>query len=128
MAQNKVIFYPSFDHMLNSPDGDVGKHLARKGRLVTMLAKRQAGKRTGALRASIHMRHLRDPRGQYLWIGSELNYALVHHEGAKAHIIVPKHAKMLRFTRRGQVVFAHLVRHPGHRPNKYLSDQLKYVF
>lgn len=124
----KVIFYPSMDHMLLSPDGDVGKHLARKGRLVLALARAQVGVRTGALRMSLHMRHLRDARGQYLWIGSDLNYALVHHEGSKPHIITPNRRKMLKFQTRGQTVFAHAVRHPGTRANRYLSDNLKYVF
>jgi len=123
-----VTFYPSMDYMLTNPNGDVGKYLSSRGKLVTALAKRQVGVRTGALRASIHMRHLRDSRGQYLWIGSELNYALLHHEGSRPHMITPNRAKMLKFQSRGRTVFAHVVMHPGTKANKYLSDNLKYVF
>ena len=81
------------DFLLNSPEGDVGKYLAKKGRLITAAAKAQVGVRTGALRSSIHMRHLRDSRGQYVKIGSNLDYALLHHQGTKPHVIRPDRAK-----------------------------------
>ncbi len=115
------------DFMLNNPSGDVGKYLAKKGRIVQAAAKAQVGVRTGALRASIHMRHLRDSRGQFVKIGSALNYALLHHEGSKPHIIVPDRATVLRFVNRGRVVYAHSVMHPGTKANRYLTDNLKLV-
>ena len=83
------------DFMLNSPEGDVGRYLAKKGRLLMAAAKTQVGVRTGALRSSIHMRHLRDSRGQYVKIGSNLDYALLHHQGTKPHIIRPDRAQEL---------------------------------
>ena len=122
-----VIRKAELDFMLNNPSGDVGRYLAKKGRMVQAAAKAQVGVRTGALRASIHMRHLRDSRGQYLKIGSELNYALLHHEGSKPHLIVAKRATVLRFVNRGRVVYAHSVMHPGTKANRYLTDNLKLV-
>ena len=122
-----VIRKAELDFMLNNPLGDVGRYLAKKGRMVQAAAKAQVGVRTGALRASIHMRHLRDSRGQYLKIGSELNYALLHHEGSKPHLIVAKRATVLRFVNRGRVVYAHSVMHPGTKANRYLTDNLKLV-
>ena len=115
------------DFMLNNPSGDVGKYLAKKGRIVQAAAKAQVGVRSGALRSSIHMRHLRDSRGQFVKIGSSLNYALLHHEGTKPHIIVPDRATVLRFVSRGRVVYAHAVMHPGTKANRYLTDNLKLV-
>ena len=115
------------DFLLNNPSGSVGRYLARKGRLVTTAARGQAGVRTGALRASIHMRHLRDSRGQFVRIGSPLNYALMHHEGTKPHLITPNRAQVLRFVRGSTVVFAHSVMHPGTKPNKFLTDNLRLV-
>lgn len=126
----RVVFYPKVvDYVLNSPRGPVGRYLRTKGRRIVAAARAQAGFRTGALRASIHMRHLRDPRGQYLKIGSSLPYALMHHEGTKPHLIVPKKRSMLRFysKKSNQLVFTHLVRHPGTKPNRYLSDNLKLI-
>ena len=122
-----VIRKAELDFMLNNPLGDVGRYLAKKGRMVQAAAKAQVGVRTGALRASIHMRHLRESRGQYLKIGSELNYALLHHEGSKPHLIVAKRATVLRFVNRGRVVYAHSVMHPGTKANRYLTDNLKLV-
>jgi hypothetical protein len=123
-----VVFrQPAFENFKNSPSGDVGRYLHRKGLLVTAAAQRQVGVKTGALRASIHMRHFRDTRGQYIRIGSSLPYARLHHEGTRPHIIRPNTQQVLRFVSRGQVVFAHSVNHPGTRPNKYLSDNLRLI-
>lgn len=122
-----VLFDGPLDNLLNSPNGPVGRALKRKGRYVLMAAKRQVGVRTGALRASIHMRHLRDSRGQYVKIGSNLPYALAHHEGTRPHRITPDRAQALRFVQRGQIVFAHAVNHPGTKANKYLTDNLHLI-
>lgn len=115
------------DQLLVSPDGDVGRYLAYKGKLIEAAAKAQVGRKTGALRASIHMRHKRNTRYQYIEVGSRLKYARMHHEGTKPHLIYPQKKTVLRFFSKGQIVHTHLVRHPGTRPNRYLSDQLKLV-
>jgi len=122
-----VIRKAELDFMLNNPSGEVGRYLAKKGRIIQAAARAQVGVRTGALRASIHMRHLRDSRGQFIKVGSSLNYALLHHEGSKPHIIVPDRATILKFATRGRVVYAHAVRHPGTKANRYLTDNLKLV-
>ena len=121
-----VIFksYPTMDYMLNSPSGMVGKHIARRGRIVMMAAKRQVGVKTGMLRQSIHMRHGVDGRGQYVKVGSNRDYALMHHEGTRPHVITPNTAKVLRFTAGTRVVYTRKVAHPGTRPNRYLKDNL----
>lgn len=126
---SKVIFRePVIDRLLNSPSGKVGRYLKKKGSLIRAAAKRQVGVDTGALRASIHMRHFRDPRGQYIKIGSSLPHARMHHEGTRPHLIKPKNpGGVLRFQTRGQLVITHLVRHPGTRPNRYLSDNLRLI-
>jgi len=122
-----VIRKAELDFLLNNPSGAVGRYLAKKGRIITAAAKAQVGVRTGALRASIHMRHLRDSRGQFVKIGSALNYALMHHEGTKPHVIAAKRAPVLRFVNRGRVIYAHAVMHPGTKPNRYLTDNLRLV-
>jgi hypothetical protein len=124
-----VEFRPNtyFDFYFRNPRGPVGLYLKRLGNRVIAAARSQAGVRTGALRASIHMRHFRDPRGQYIKIGSSLPYARLHHEGTRPHLILPKKRQMLRFYSRGQIVFTHMVRHPGTRPNRYLTDNLKLI-
>jgi hypothetical protein len=124
----KVFFRKAeLDFFLNSPKGDVGRYLAEKGDLVMAAARVQVGVRTGALRRSIHMRHLRDSRGQYVKIGSNLDYALVHHEGSKPHVIRPARTKVLRFVKGSMVIYSPEVMHPRVQANRYLSDNLKSV-
>ncbi len=88
-------------------------------------ARAQVGVRTGALRASIHMRHMADTRGQYVRVGSNLNYARLHHDGTSPHIIKPNRKQVLKFATKGQIIFAHVVKHPGTKPNRYLTDNLR---
>lgn len=118
---------PALDHMLNSKTGEVGIWLKNRGMLMMMAAKAQVGVQSGELRDSIHMRQTRDPFGQRMEIGSKLNYALMHHEGTKPHVITPNDANILRFSAGGRVVYTHKVNHPGTRPNKFLSDQLYMI-
>jgi len=113
------------DNFLNNPSGDVGRFLDNKGKEILALAKAKVGVRTGKLRNSLHMRHMRDARGQYVWVGSKLDYALAHHEGTKPRTITPKSGKVLRFVSRGQIVYAHSVQHPGTKANRYLSEALR---
>jgi hypothetical protein len=122
----KVVFYDVvLNDFLKDPSGAVGRYLKNKGNEILTSARARVGVRTGALRASLHMRHMRDPRGQQIWVGSKLNYALAHHEGTKPRVITPKSGKMLRFVSRGQVVYAHSVNHPGTKANRYLADALR---
>lgn len=45
---------------------------------------------------------------------SDVAFAKFVHDGTRAHIIRPKHAKFLRFEVDGEVVFAKKVHHPGY--------------
>jgi hypothetical protein len=125
----KVVFYkPVLDEVLKSPNGMVGRYLAERGRRIVIAARMQAGVKTGKLKASIHMRHeVGGTSGQYVKVGSSLHYALLHHEGTKPHIIVPNRASVLRFSSGGRVIYTHAVRHPGTRPNRYLTDNLYLI-
>lgn len=124
----RVILYKSqMDYLLDNPNGPTGRVLKRKGGYVLRAAKRQVGVNTGNLRRSIHMRHFRDSRGQYVRIGSNENYALAHHQGTRPHIIKPDRAQALRFVSRGAIIYAGVVRHPGTKANKYLTDNLHLI-
>lgn len=63
-------------------------------------------------------------------VGSELDHALVHHEGARPHTIVPRAGGgRLRFfwEKRGRWVSLPRVSHPGHGPNPYLTLPLLVI-
>jgi len=112
------------DYLLKNPLGPVGRSLSKRGLRVASAAKRQVGVDTGALRRSISMSHKRDVRGQFVKVGSPLNYALMHHQGTKPHIITPNRSQYLVFNKGSRVIYATSVRHPGTKPNRYLTDNL----
>jgi hypothetical protein len=108
--------------VLQSQKGPVAREIRRVGLETVVIAKSLAGVRTGRLKKSIKMRRDRTVTGKYaVVVGSDVRYALVHHQGAKRHGISPKNpGGVLVFRgRRGKVVTRH-VDHPGHKPNPYL--------
>lgn len=122
-------YEPNIDLFLKQPQGAVGRYLKGRAAVFTNAARAQAGVQTGMLKASIRtMEHSRAPYGQMMKIGADVRHALWHHEGTRPHVIVPQRARILRFAKNGRVVFAHKVMHPGTRPNRYLSDNLKVFF
>jgi cytochrome c2 len=123
----KVKFYNSqFNYAFKDPSGNpIGRYLRRKGVFMTAGAKIQAGYKTGALKKSISMSQTRQSYGQKLVIKATAPHALVHHEGATPHIIMATGGKSLKFVgKTGGFVYRKAVKHPGHKSNKYLSDQL----
>ena len=112
------------DYLLNNPAGPVGRDLVQRGRRVLNAARLQVGVDTGKLKASLGMSHERSARGQFVMVGSKLNYAYMHHEGTKPHIITPKRSQVMVFNKGSRVIYATHVNHPGTRANRYLKDNL----
>lgn len=127
-SYTKTILYEPVLHMeLNTVGGMTGREMRALGDRILESARRQVGVKTGALRKSIHLRHLANYTGHYLWIGSNKNYAYVHHEGSKPHIITPNSPNTILVFRAGsRMIRTAEVRHPGTKPNRYLSDQLRH--
>lgn len=113
--------------LMTSPDGEVGQYLTKLGQRVALLAKAQVGVDTGALKRSINFRLVRSGGGLTAVIGSDNRIALMHHQGTRPHTIVPRRAQTLRFYSRGRIVYSKLVHHPGTKPNRYLTDNLRRV-
>lgn len=111
--------------MLNTPAGGLWHKLHRRGEAIVRDAKRQVGVQTGALRKSIRMTHTGNATGQYLTVGSNKNYAYVHHEGSRPHTITPNTAPILVFRSGTRIVKTPKVEHPGTRPNKYLTVPMR---
>jgi hypothetical protein len=119
-----VINYVALNAQLNTPVGDLWGWMGRKGRAALRGAQRQVGVKTGALRASLHMRHETEARGQGLWIGSDtVHYAYMHHQGTRPHVIAPRNAGGVLRMSSGRVVRGP-VYHPGTRPNPFLTSQM----
>lgn len=111
--------------MLNTPAGGLWHKLHRRGEAIVRDAKRQVGVQTGALRASITMKHTGNFTGQYLSIGSTKSYAYLHHEGTRPHIITPNRAPALVFRSGARIVRTPIVNHPGTRANRYLTTPMR---
>lgn len=122
-----VRFVPNklgMDWALKNPEGTLGRHMKKQAMKVVVAAKAQAGVRTGALKLSIHYTQERTAFGQQVKIGSPLNYALMHHEGTRPHMITGRDGGMLRFTQSSRIVYHRAIMHPGTKPNKFLADNL----
>ena len=106
--------------------GLVARYLHKIANRINMGAKAQVGVETGRLRKSIKITHFQAPFGAAVKIGSDVHYALLHHEGSKPHLITPKEKNgVLVFTKGAKMVVTKRVMHPGTKPNRYLSDQLR---
>jgi hypothetical protein len=127
MGKVKLRLYrPAVTQYLREPSGEVGVWLRGAGEAFVILAKAQAGRKTGRLQKSIRIQaHARRTYGQEMKIGSRVKHALVHHEGSRPHTIQPHKGQALKFRQSGKMVFYRAVRHPGTKPNRYLTDNLK---
>lgn len=123
--QHLVLYENVLKEYLNGPTGDLWFYLESRAQVASFLAKNQVGVVTGALRESIKVTHTPLPRGQIIRIGSDKHYAHMHHEGTRPHQIIAKDGGLLVFSSKGQIVKTRQVNHPGTKPNRYLSDQLK---
>jgi hypothetical protein len=111
---------------LKTPKGGLWRELERVTKLAVFLAKKQVGKKTGALAKSISSSHVPMRYGQKVSIFSNNKIAFIHHEGTKPHIIEGKRGGLLVFTNRtGGMVVTRTVHHPGTKPNPYLRNQEK---
>lgn len=114
-------------YILRDPKGPTGQYLLKLGARVARLAKAQVGVDTGALKRSINYRVVSRYGGLTAIIGSDNRIAALHHEGTRPHIILPRRAQTLRFYSRGRIVYSKVVHHPGTKPNRYLTDNLRRV-
>lgn len=121
-----VLNRPVYEHFIGF-QGPVGRDFERRNRTLVFRAKQTAGVDTGELRGDIRVLTRRKTRsGLSAEIGSRVQHAMVHHVGSRPHIIRPRRpGGVLRFTVGGIVYFRSFVRHPGTRPNYFLSSWLR---
>lgn len=117
----------SLAYVLKSPGGHVGSYLTRKAVIITAGASKQAGSKTGALKRSIGWSYAIKAAGPSIEIGSSLPIAYLHHEGTLPHFIIARRRRYLRFRSKGVTVHSRAVKHPGTKPNRYLTDNLRLL-
>ena len=123
---NLILYKPVLQVELRSRSGMVGRFMSRVGNRVAQRARRQVGVKTGRLRASIRFSHVKLAGEAAVKIGAYTPYARMHHDGTRAHIITPnKPGGSLVFMKGSRIVRTPIVRHPGTKPNRYLTDQLR---
>lgn len=117
----------SYNELVHGKNGPVYKDIKKRAERLRLLAAHQAGKKTGKLASDIRVKMYPSAEGPWAMVGSDNRIALIHHNGTRPHLITPKHGRMLRFSHKGKIVYARKVMHPGTRPNRYLSDNLRRV-
>jgi hypothetical protein len=123
---NLTLFKPILNFELRSRSGMVDRHMGQIGSSVLRGARRQAGIKTGRLRASMKLTHTRSRGEVAVKIGAYTHYALMHHQGTRPHTITAnKPGGNLVFRKGSRIIFTPIVMHPGTRPNRYLTDQLR---
>jgi hypothetical protein len=122
-----VVNEPEMLRLTKTWQGSPGLHFARQLRTLETRARLSAGVDTGALRGRMETRRTIYPEGLQAHVGTPVPYGKYHHEGTRPHIIRPRKGKYLKFTVAGRVVFARSVRHPGTRPNPFLTRWLREV-
>lgn len=122
-----IVDRAAMDYLLKDERGEVGRHLTKLGARLSRLAKSQVGVDTGTLRRSINYRLAHRYGSLMVVVGSDNRIAFMHHQGTRPHIIMPRRAQTLRFYHRGRIVYSKLVHHPGTKPNRYLTDNLRRV-
>lgn len=80
---------------------------------------------TGRLRAANASRIRQLKRRVQGQVYNNTKYASAVHEGAAPHVIRPRKRKALKFTKRGKVIFAAKVNHPGNRGRPWLWRALQ---
>jgi hypothetical protein len=121
-----TLYESKLDYELNAMGGMVSQHLLKISYDIWLGARAQVGVKTGGLRASIYREHHRRGQFQEIRVGSRLSYAYAHHEGTKPRVITPNPPnKVLTFTKGSKLIRTTIVTHPGTRPNRFLSDQMR---
>jgi hypothetical protein len=123
-----VVNEKGWQSAFHDTDGLLGHWMEERAIYLMLLAQSQVGVKTGALRTSMRWSLSHDPMGLVATVGSELDYALLHHEGTRPHAIFPRTKSTLRFVKDGKIVYAKMVNHPGTQPNRYLTDNLPKIF
>jgi HK97 gp10 family phage protein len=79
--------------------------------------RQEAPEVTGALKSSITIEKI----GELTYVvGPTVDYSIYVEYGTKPHLILPKHARALRFETEDGIVFAKKVYHPGSAPNPFV--------
>jgi hypothetical protein len=126
---DKIEFYESVLKLeLRTPAGMVGRYMSGVGTELANKARAQVGKKTGALARSIGMSVSGATYGVKLSVYARDKKAFKHHEGTRPHVIYPKNpGGVLIFGKGGRVIKTKRVMHPGTKPNRFLSDQLRHI-
>jgi len=128
-SANKLVWNDAeIEKLLYSPNGVVGRDLRVRAKKVLLAARKQVGVDTGDLKKSLNIRnHRRTGYGQSISVGSNVRYARMHHDGTRPHAIRPtgKRGEYLIFKSGERKIYTTLVMHPGTKPNRYLTDNLR---
>lgn len=107
-------------NMFGGGRGDLEQLAGTLVQYVQMDAPKKTGQSASAIRSEVFMKGLT--------VGFRVILPEVYSKfvipGTRAHVITPRHAKVLRFVVGGSVVFTQRVNHPGTKPNPFPNKSL----
>jgi hypothetical protein len=117
-----------WNHLLRGKGGMVYNHIETLTERLRRFARRDVGKDTrklyNSIKSSMKIGSRGGPVGTVL---ADSKIARLHHDGTRAHLIRPRRQNTLRFPSRGRIVYTKIVHHPGTKPNRFLTDNLRRV-
>lgn len=116
-----------WNHLLRGKGGLVYNHIETLTDRLRRFARRDVGKDTRKLYNSIKSSVSVGRGGPVGTVLADSKIAKLHHDGTRAHIITPRRQNTLRFPSRGRIVYTKIVHHPGTKPNRFLTDNLRRV-
>lgn len=127
--QRVIIDRSMINFIYKNPEGPAGQHLHKMAERVVAAAKVQVPKRTGQMAAQIRIEgRSQTAFGQTLRIVSNNKNSAYVHEGTAPHLIKSRSPKgFIKFNSKGVTVFTRLVRHPGSKPNRFITDNVKLI-
>ena len=122
---------------VNNPSGRVVALFRRNAEEIAVIARDRVGDKYAGvqppkagrkpLRESIFTRFSFVDEGFHFEVLADNPIAFMHHEGTSPHYIYPNNypkGRLRWVAIGGEVVYAHIVLHPGTAPNPYLTDAL----
>lgn len=105
-------------------DGLIKRDIGR----AKLFSQRNAPFKSGKLRRAIKTKHFGDMHYMLFVDRNQAPYGIYQEIGTRAHDIVPRRAKILRWFVGGKPVFARKVRHPGIKPVLFVKRGVDKAF
>jgi len=113
-----------FFNQVNLEEG-VGPRLEEVAKQIVSFARSIAPKVTGFYASNIYYEMI---DAMTFEIRADAPYSQIVEEGSRPHIILPVHARALRFVKDGEIIFAKRVMHPGTIGQEIIGMAIRHFY